>query len=456
MAYQRRRAGVPLPPTQDGRLRRVLRSRWTWTLLAVGLLCCWCGRDAYLTVTAPLAQSDQTTIPGLNDDALRLAAKYAALTLVPLTLLFLLADRFRPQRLVIWLIALLWGGLVAVDLSLNLNDWVGARLAVVDQVGGTLQSRVAIYVAPFVEESTKATVIFLIAFLDRGRITSRLSGVVLAGLSAVGFAFTENIVYYARVIVYGSYTESAGDVQAALIQIVKMRGLYTCFGHPLFTMMTGLGVAVAVRQRSKLVRVLAPVAGFLLAALSHMLFNFVASLADQSVAVRMYIFAALPLVAGAVLLVVTSCLAQGRLIRDRLTDYVVMGWLPATYPALFGRLRTRGWALAMSLWHGSFWATWRLQRAVTELAHLRDGVTRGLVDQGGLGREHELIGRIRQARSQRAIENPGGLRPYLWRRRGEKIGYPGPLDSAAPLASPGLGAGSPRSTAVDPRWGPPA
>jgi RsiW-degrading membrane proteinase PrsW (M82 family) len=414
-------------------------------------------------MTAPVAQTGGSTIPGLNDDALWLSAKYALRTLIPLTVLFLLADRFRPQRLLIWAIALLWGGSVAVDLSLNINTWVSSRMAVVDQVGGTQQERTAIYVAPFVEEAAKATVIFLIAFLDRGRIVSRLSGIVLAGLSAIAFAFSENIVYYARVVVYGSYTESAGNVQAALMEIVKLRGLYTCFGHPLFTMMTGVGVAVALRQRSKLVRVVAPLAGYLLAALSHMMFNFVASLPDQELQLRMYFLVALPLVGGAVLLVVMTCLSQGRLIRDRSNDYVVMGWLPASYPYLFARLRTRGWALVMSLWHGSFWSTWRLQRAVTELAYLRDAITRGLVDQDGLGREHELIERIRRLRSQRAIENPQGLRPYLWRRRTKKIGYPAPVDPALPWASPGpeTGVAGPpvgvtRFTAVDPRWGPPA
>jgi RsiW-degrading membrane proteinase PrsW (M82 family) len=427
------------------------------------LACLWCGWQIYRTVTAPVAQTGGLTVPGLNDDAIRQSAGYALRTLLPLTALFLLADRFRPQRLLIWSIALLWGGLVAVELSLTINTWVSERMAVVGQVSGTMQERTAIYVAPFVEEASKATVIFLIAFLDRGRITSRLSGVVLAGLSAVAFAFSENIIYYARVIVYGSYTESAGNVHAALMELVKMRGLYTCFGHPLFTMMTGLGVAVAVRQRSKLVRVVAPLAGFMLAALAHMMFNFVASLSDQEIRLQMYFLLALPLVGGAILLVVMTCLSQGRLIRDRLNDYVMVGWLPASYPYLFARLRTRGWALAMSLWHGSFWSTWRLQRAVTELAYLRDAITRGLVDQGGLGREHELIVRIRRWRSQRAIENPQGLRPYLWRRRAKKIGYPGPVDPAAPWASPGFEAGTTgppvgvtRFTAVDPRWGPPA
>ena len=75
---------------------------------------------------------------------------------------------------------------------------------------------------------------FLVAFLYRRRLTSKLSLISLAGLSAVGFAFTENIVYYARALVYGSMTASSGDVTAAVASLVQMRGLWTSFGHPLF------------------------------------------------------------------------------------------------------------------------------------------------------------------------------------------------------------------------------
>ena len=39
------------------------------------------------------------TIPGLGSEAVPIAAKYAAITAIPLSLLFIWADRFRPQRI---------------------------------------------------------------------------------------------------------------------------------------------------------------------------------------------------------------------------------------------------------------------------------------------------------------------------------------------------------------------
>ncbi|MDR0416792.1 MAG: PrsW family intramembrane metalloprotease [Propionibacteriaceae bacterium] len=465
VAYERRRAGVPAAETGRSWQRRLAGSRWTWTtaaLLAAYVAIAWW---LYGELTAARPAADGAVIPGLNADALWASAKAAAPTLAVFTVLFLAADRYRPQRALMWGLALGWGGLAAVALSYVLNNWAGSQLAVYDMAPGLASARIAIFIAPFVEEAAKATVLFLIAFLDRGRLTSRVSGVVLAGLSAVGFAFTENILYFARILVYGSYTYGA-DVQAAFDQTVFMRGVVTCFGHPLFTIMTGIGLVIGVRHRSKTVRVAAPLAGYLGAALLHMLFNTAASLVSDGTALAFAYFGlALPLVFVMVFKTIRYALSQSALIRERLTDYVLMGWLPATYPLLFCRARTRAWALCMSPWHGNLLATVRLQRAVTELAYLRDAVTAGTVDHGGAWREHELIGRIRALRSQGAIENPRGLRPYFWRRIAEKIGYRGVVPGAggqkarhgkSPRSGQVSSGGPVSRTAVDPRWGPPA
>ncbi|MDR1449718.1 MAG: PrsW family intramembrane metalloprotease [Propionibacteriaceae bacterium] len=464
IAYERRRAGVPASTGQTWQ-QRLLRDRWTWAAVALAVSYAAVGYFFVHALGKDTPAEEGGVIPGLNGDALWASAKAAAPTLLVLTALFLIADRYRPQRLLVWSLALGWGAVMAITGSYFLNSWAGAQLAVYDMAPGLDSARIAIFIAPFVEEACKATILFLIAFIDRGRVVSRLSGAVLAGLTAVGFAFTENIVYFARVIVYGSHTYGA-DVSAAFQELVFMRGVVTCFGHPLFTVMTGIGLAVGLRARSKAVRVGAPLAGYLGAALLHMGFNAVASLVSDGTALQLIYFAvALPLVFVVALKIIVYAISQSRLIRDRLTDYVVMGWLPAPYPVLFSRGRTRAWALCMSLWHGSLPATVRLQRAAVELAYLRDAVTAGVVDQGGLWREHELIGQIRALRSQGAIENPRGLRPYFWRLLRDKIGYRGPVphilkDKAhrgrGQWSEPALSGAPVSHSAVNPRWGPPA
>ena len=192
----------------------------------------------------------------------------------------------------------------------------------------------------------------------------------------------------------------------------------TFFGHPLFTAMTGIGLAVALRSKSKIVRVVAPLAGFCAAAFLHMAFNTTATLVQGPSLLFIYLGVALPLVIGMIIFVVRQLFREGRLIRERLIDYVRVGWLPETDPAALSRLRTR----MRALWHAvflgpdAFLATIRLQRAVTELAYLRDAMTRGLVDETGLVREKRLLAKIRAVRG-RAIIQPEGRAPYPSLRR---------------------------------------
>ncbi|MDR1266016.1 MAG: PrsW family intramembrane metalloprotease [Propionibacteriaceae bacterium] len=464
-AHQRRRAAVPQSAAEPW------WRRWAnpWLPLGSALVAIevWSLAWIYRTLTVGQEQPDGSVVPGFNLDAIWLAAKYAWPTLAVLALIFIAFDRFRPQRLPLWLLALTWGGSTACAGALFLNEWASSRLAVMGWEPGYSTARLAVFIAPFVEEAMKAVILFVIVWADRGRIVSRLSGISLAGLSAVGFAFTENIIYYGQVVVYGSQTASAGDVQSWLRQFALQRGLYFCFGHPLFTAMTGIGLAVAVRHRSKIVRVVAPLVGYLTAAGLHMGFNtaVTAELVPSENLGLIYLLAMMPAVLVLILFVRFTLGRQRRLIASRLTDYVVMGWLPTSYPDLFAKWWTRTKALLISPWHGNVIATVRLQSAVTELAYLRDAVVRGVADEGGLWREYELVNDIRRLRSKRAIENPSGLRPYLWRRRAGKLGLTKlwgqpasvvPAIPAGPAVQPLSSGGQMRRTAVDPLWGPPA
>jgi hypothetical protein len=231
-------------------------------------------------------------------------------------------------------------------------------------------------------------------------------------------------------------------------------------------MMTGLGVAVAVRHRSKTVRVVAPLAGYLTAAFLHMSFNTIVTqeLVDPTVSDYLYMLVLLPLALVMAGLAVMWSRRQGGLIAQRLTDYVVMGWLPPTYPALFSRWWTRTKAILASPWHGNIVSTIRLQNAVTELAFLRDAITRGIADAGAAWREHELLGLISDLRARRAIENPRGLRPYVTRAGRAKVGLGLPLGRPAgavaslpggPVTQPVASGPTLQYSAVDPRWGPP-
>ncbi|MDR0285263.1 MAG: PrsW family intramembrane metalloprotease, partial [Propionibacteriaceae bacterium] len=266
----------------------------------------------------------------------------------------------------------------------------------------------------------------------------------------------ENIIYSARVIVYGSYTYGTGDVMAQLDSTVQLRGIWTCFGHPLFTLMTGLGVGVAVTSRSKVVRVIAPATGYLGAAFLHMGFNWLASFMDEANLKRMLLLMAWPMVIMVALRVATGAVRQGRTVAHRLTDYVTMGWLPAEYPHAFSRFRTRAKTLLISPWHGNIGRTWRLQVRVTELALLREAITRGLVDTGAVVRERELVDEIAWLGDHGGLADGRGLKPYWpWktslRRLAERY-----RASRYNRSTQWVSAGSELTySAADPRWKPP-
>jgi RsiW-degrading membrane proteinase PrsW (M82 family) len=460
----RRLASVDVLDPRLTVVEQFTRSRWLWASVVVFLLGVFSLVRLNVILTADI-KTDTGTVPGLNSDAMWQSANYAFPTLAVWSILFLAVDRWRPQRWLLWALALFWGSSIAAYGSIVVNSWAAERLSI-DQNGNQLAgARAAIYVAPFVEEFFKATVLFLVAFLDRRRLTSKLSLVSLAGLSAIGFAFSENIVYFARAIVYGSMQASTGDVAAAVAQLVQMRGLWTSFGHPLFTSMTAMGLAIGLRSRAKVVRVLSPIAGYLLAALLHMTFNTVASLFPDNYQKTIYFSIALPILAGVVMYAVVQVFREGRVIRYRLSDYVMAGWVPDTYPLLFSKIFQRLRMLVLSPWWGNPLATYKLQRAVSELAYLRDQITRGTVDAAGLWRERELLYAIRDFHAAGALDDARGLKPYWKKRQPAYLTswappvYPGPAGiggqlPAPAMVSPPLGS-APTQSVVDPRWGPP-
>jgi protease PrsW len=458
----RRRNAIPVDRPAVGPLpKRILKSGWTWLL--VGLILVYTASVTWLFTDMAAGLKVDADTTGVNLAAMRQGAWLALPTVAFWTVIFLLADRYRPQRFIIWFLTLGWGGAMAVLFSYYINSWASEHLSISADGNPASGARVAVFVAPFVEEASKATVIFLIAIFARYRLTSKVSTIVLAGLSAAGFAFTENILYYARVIVFASTSIDVGDAEAALNQIVWLRGFWTAFGHPLFTIMTGIGVAVALRSHSKVVRILAPLAGYLAAAFLHMFYNSQATFAQGTMQLILYFGVAVPMVFTMVTYVVRQILAEGRRIRSRLFDYTQLGWLPESDPVVMAKLRLRLWAAMVATTRGLrvFLATIKLQRALTELAYLRDGEVRGLYDQAAVARERALVELSRSLRGT-AISDPRGMKLDLPRwRRAKPVSYglpnfPGPAGIGGNWPAPG---GAPQTgskqSAVDPNWGPP-
>ena len=428
-----RRADNGLAPVVDPRskwYRRVPSHPWAWVfvaLLVFSAFAIWLQYNmVYSGLVAQIINDlkkaelpPQTLSRGAYNEGLVKSTVYAAITLGAYLLIFLLLDRWRPTTPTMKLTAFVWGACGATLGSMFVNTWASNLIAAGASGADMANSAAAVFVAPFVEEGFKATVLFFLVMAMRRRLCSVLQMIGLSGLAAASFAFVENIIYYVRV-----YCEAAlmvgPDANGYLQQMFVMRGVATSFGHPLFTMMTAFGLICGLRQRSKLARVICPLSSFLVAALLHMCFNGLATLTNDT---RMLTMFGLMLIVGVLGWLFGQFMTQKRIIAWRLDDYIRMGWLKDRDAMVFSTMKSRlklsvagylrGWRIGK--------ATTRLMADLTELAYLRYGVTTGTVDAGVVGREHELVVDAKALRGI-ALDEPNGLRlvpryrgPAAWR-----------------------------------------
>ncbi|SER98248.1 Membrane proteinase PrsW, cleaves anti-sigma factor RsiW, M82 family [Propionibacterium cyclohexanicum] len=423
-ARARRLSGLPRAHRPgESRRQRILRNPLSWLAAVFFPLCVVLLWQVYLSYRRTITEAvgnytaehggvrSEPTVSQFNE-ALWRCTKLALVTLVIGVVVFWLIDRLRPTSLLLKAVCLAWGGAVAVYFAANANDWVASRLTV-DRSDPMGSARAAIYVAPFVEEAAKATVLFLLAILVRYRIVGVMQSVALAGMSAVGFAVVEDIVYYVRTYLYGSMVYGV-DANQALHEIYVARGLQTWWGHPLFTSCTAIGLAVALRSRSTFVRVLAPVAGYLFAAGLHMAFN--GSQVAGGGQTLLFIVGGSIILALLVRLVV-HCRSEARVLGARLQDLVIAGWLDPRDPIVYSSFLRRGKLLVAALLRGPrvFGATHRMLSLMTEVAYLRAAVTAGVVDGAANLHGRELLADIAALRPVALHETEGlSVKPDNW------------------------------------------
>lgn len=434
-----------------------LRSTLAWTILGIGVvgalaaLGWWIGAQFVMPHLPPMQLPEGAMLPSqaqLEEAVMKGLGKAWPTLLVYVAVFIVVVDRRRPSGWLAWLFALAWGVGMSTMLSIVVNSWAGELLGNSQAESAGANARTAVYIAPFVEEAAKASILFFLVALYREKLTTKLNIVTLGALSAVGFAFTENIIYFMRAVLQVSSDINTGDGDEALNQLAYLRGVLTSWGHPLFTAATAFGLALGLRQRSRLARILFPLAGYIVAAGEHMFFNLQASTSRSEEEIMKFfgIFGAMAILT-LLTFTLTNWFREGKLVRARLGDYARMGWLQADDPKRFSSSFTRIRLVLLSALVGPrrWWATVSLIRAMVDLAYLRDSMTRGLVDAGGgLQREKELLFAIRDLRP-RAVTTTANWKklPFFWK------GW------LARLRRQPAAAGHTQYSAVDPNWAPP-
>jgi hypothetical protein len=174
----------------------------------------------------------------------------------------------------------------------------------------------AVIEAPVVEEIAKGFGILLIFLMAKRAFDGPVDGIVYGALVGAGFAFTENIQYFAISLIEG------GGVQ--LTATFVMRGLMSPFAHAMFTALTGFAMGLAARRHASTGAVVGSGAiGLLGAMLLHGFWNGSATFGNFFV---LYVTLQVPLFIGFILAIVALRREEARLTRERLGEYAAAGW----------------------------------------------------------------------------------------------------------------------------------
>ncbi|WP_112280663.1 PrsW family intramembrane metalloprotease [Prauserella muralis] len=309
---------------------------------------------------------------------------------------FLWIDRWEPEPAKLLLLTFLWGACVATLMALLINDTAAAvgDLLLGSGNGGKVS---AIVSAPLAEEAVKAVPLVLIFWRRRHELDGIVDGIVYAGFSAAGFAFTENIYYFGRAFAEQGFGD---DMSSGVVAAFILRGVLSPFAHPLFTAITGIGLGYAARLRERSLKIAVPLAAYLGAVCLHALWNAAATLGGASTFLNVYFLIMVPMFVAVVLLVLWQRRREQRVIAAALPGLAAAGLIARSEVDLLADLSARRrWRRQARRESGrrAARAVGEYQASVSEVAFLRRKAARS-----GEVRAHyeELLDVVRASRAE--------------------------------------------------------
>ncbi|MGW4563273.1 PrsW family intramembrane metalloprotease [Streptomyces sp. NPDC004561] len=310
-------------------------------------------------------------------------------------------DRVAPGPWRNLVFAFAWGACAAALIAIVANSfatkWIAASTA--DPAGAdTLGATV---IAPIVEESAKAAAVLLVFLFRRRDFTGIVDGVVIAGITATGFAFTENILYLGTAFGTDQLTGGQG-IASVTAATFFVRIVMSPFAHPLFTVLTGIGFGVAAlsAERQHVRRVLVPPCGLLLAMSMHAFWNGSSTFGPFGF-FAVYGAFMVPVFGLLTWLAIWTRQRELRTVREELPTYVPAGWLGPTEPLALGSMRARRMARDYARHHAgrpAARAVAQYEASATSLALLRQRGRRGRAGADFVVRERELLDELWQRR----------------------------------------------------------
>ncbi|GAB2775751.1 PrsW family intramembrane metalloprotease [Streptomyces daliensis] len=316
--------------------------------------------------------------------------------------------------------AFAWGACAATLVALLANsvatDWLAASVAAdsarqADTLGSTV-------VAPVIEECAKGAALFLLFVFRRRHFSGVVSGLAVAGITATGFAFTENVLYLGTAFGEDRLLAPSALHESATATTFFVRIILAPFAHPLFTALTGIGFGILASLPPnqggsgggrRVLRAGIPLLGLLTAALLHSIWNGSATLTDVTF-IGVYALFMIPVFAALTWLAVWSRQSTLRTVRETLPAYAAAGWFAPPEPWSLSSMRARSMARAHARrTHGAAAARTvaEYQHYATSLALLRARANQGTPAPDFPAREQELLHHLwhRRALSAPATTN---------------------------------------------------
>ncbi|TDN88587.1 PrsW family intramembrane metalloprotease [Microbacterium sp. BK668] len=241
----------------------------------------------------------------------------AILALIPLAGVLLairLVDRWEPEPRSLIVFALAWGAIAAVAISLGVDLFLSLLFGPRDSYAAEVFQTVV--QAPVVEEFAKGLGVLILYAIGRRAFDGPVDGIVYGALVGAGFAFTENIQYFAI-----SYLEGGvGEASATFF----VRGIMSPFAHVMFTSVTGFALGLAARRGATTGQAIGPwLLGLAGAILLHAFWNGSAVFTDFF---SVYLMLQVPLFLVFVIGIIALRREESRLTRNRLGEYAAAGW----------------------------------------------------------------------------------------------------------------------------------
>ncbi|MDQ2682678.1 MAG: PrsW family intramembrane metalloprotease [Chloroflexota bacterium] len=207
---------------------------------------------------------------GFRLETIALAIGAALLPTLAYGALILWIDRFEPESWELRGLTFFWGAVIAVFLALIFNTTAfSIFVALSDPDTGAILT--AVISAPLVEESAKGLLVLIVLMVTRKHIDGMLDGLVLGALVGLGFAMTENVMYF------GQAYDAGGVSSVGALFVV--RSLINGLGHAVWASFTGAAIGWARDRHGRgVLRAIVPVIGWGAAVLGHAVWNLGASI----------------------------------------------------------------------------------------------------------------------------------------------------------------------------------